>query len=94
MPTCPNASQILDNDTIRRTLDDLANSHAIERLWTRDHTLWKPDPTEIENRLGWLTVLDHMQDGLADLRSFTQASREASTSDVVLLGMGGEQLGA
>ena len=54
MPTRPNASQILDNDTIRRTLDDLANSHAIERLWTRDHTLWKPDPTEIENRLGWL----------------------------------------
>lgn len=93
MPTRPNASQILDNDTIRRTLDDLANSHAIERLWTRDHTLWKPDPTEIENRLGWLTVLDHMQDGLADLRSFTQASREASTSDVVLLGMGGSSLG-
>ncbi|MGZ8385104.1 MAG: glucose-6-phosphate isomerase, partial [Nitrospira sp.] len=93
MPTRPNASQILDNEGIRRTLDDLANSHAIERMWTRDHTLWKPDPTEIENRLGWLTVLDHMQDGLADLRSFAQASREASTTDVVLLGMGGSSLG-
>ena len=48
---------------------------------------------EIENRLGWLTVLDHMQDGLADLCSFAQASREASTTDVVLLGMGGSSLG-
>jgi glucose-6-phosphate isomerase/transaldolase/glucose-6-phosphate isomerase len=83
----------LDNDNISQTLDDLANSHAIERLWTRDHTLWKSDPTEIENRLGWLTVLDHMHDGLADLRSFTQAAREASTTDVVLLGMGGSSLG-
>ena len=93
MPTHLNASQILDNDGIRRTLDDLANSHAIERIWTKDHTLWKPDPTEIENRLGWLTVLDQMHDGLADLRSFAQASRKAGTTDVVLLGMGGSSLG-
>ena len=93
MRTSPSKPQLLDNDNIRRTLDDLANSHAIERIWTRDHTLWKPEPTEIENRLGWLTVLDHMQDGLADLRSFAQASREASTTDVVLLGMGGSSLG-
>jgi len=34
-----------------------------------------------------------MQDGLADLRTFAQASREASTTDVVLLGMGGSSLG-
>jgi glucose-6-phosphate isomerase/transaldolase/glucose-6-phosphate isomerase len=93
MRTGSSRPQLLDSDNIRQTLDDLANSHAIERLWTRDHSLWKPDPTEIENRLGWLTVLDHMQDGLADLRSFAQASREASTTDVVLLGMGGSSLG-
>lgn len=93
MPTRPAPSHILDNPTINRTLDDLASSHAIERIWTRDHTLWKPSPTEIENRLGWLTVLDHMQDGLADLRTFAQAVREAHTTDVVLLGMGGSSLG-
>jgi len=86
-------AQIWDDDRIRQTFDELATSHAIERLWTRDHSVWKPNPTEIENRLGWLTVLDHMQDGLADLRSFSQASREAATTDVVLLGMGGSSLG-
>lgn len=93
MPTRPTPSHILDNPTISRTFDDLASSHAIERIWTRDHTLWKPNPTEIENRLGWLTVLDHMQDGLSDLRTFAQAVREAHTTDVVLLGMGGSSLG-
>ncbi|HRB81972.1 MAG TPA: glucose-6-phosphate isomerase [Nitrospira sp.] len=93
MPTRPTASLLLDNPTISKTLDDLASSHTIERIWTRDHTLWKPSPTEIDNRLGWLTVLDHMQDGLAELRSFEQAAREARITDVVLLGMGGSSLG-
>ncbi|MCS6319830.1 MAG: glucose-6-phosphate isomerase, partial [Nitrospira sp.] len=77
MPTRPTALSLLDTQPISKTLDDLANSHTIERIWTRDHTLWKPSPTEIENRLGWLTVLDHMQDGLAELRNFAQAAREA-----------------
>lgn len=93
MPTRPNVSSLLDSQIISRTLDDLASSHAIERIWTRDHTLWQSNPTEIENRLGWLTVLDHMQDGLSDLRTFAQAAREARTTDVVLLGMGGSSLG-
>lgn len=93
MPTRPTAAHILDSETVSRTFDDLASSHAIERIWTRDHTLWKPDPTEIENRLGWLTVLDPMQDGLAELRTFAQSAREARTTDVVLLGMGGSSLG-
>jgi Glucosamine-6-phosphate isomerases/6-phosphogluconolactonase len=33
----------------------------VERLWQRDHQLWKTDPTEIANRLGWLTVIGEMQ---------------------------------
>lgn len=93
MPIRPKVSPLLDNHSLATTFDDLANTRAIERLWTRDHTLWKPNPTEIDNRLGWLTVLDHMQDGLSDLRSFAQAAREARTTDVVLLGMGGSSLG-
>ncbi len=84
---------IPNDPAITRTLDDLAGSHTIERIWTRDHSLWKSDPTEIDNRLGWLTVLDQMQDGLADLQTFAQAAREARLTDVVLLGMGGSSLG-
>ncbi|MBS0169253.1 MAG: glucose-6-phosphate isomerase [Nitrospira sp.] len=86
-PATPN------DPAITRTLDDLAGSHTIERIWTRDHSLWKPNPTEIENRLGWLTVLDQMQDGRSDLHTFAQAAKEARLTDVVLLGMGGSSLG-
>lgn len=93
MPIRPKVSPLLDNHSLATTFDDLASTRAVERLWTRDHTLWKPNPTEIDNRLGWLTVLDHMQDGLSDLRGFAQAAREARTTDVVLLGMGGSSLG-
>ena len=93
MPIRPNPSSRPTDQAITRTLEDLAGSHTIERIWTRDHTVWKPTPAEIENRLGWLTVLDQMQDGLSDLRTFAQAAREARITDVVLLGMGGSSLG-
>lgn len=93
MPIRPNPSSRPTDEASTRILEDLAGSHTIERIWTRDHTVWKPNPEEIENRLGWLTVLDQMQDGLSDLRTFAQAAREAHITDVVLLGMGGSSLG-
>ena len=30
----------------------------VERIWRKDHTVWKDDPTEIADRLGWLTLAD------------------------------------
>jgi glucose-6-phosphate isomerase/transaldolase/glucose-6-phosphate isomerase len=93
MTTRPNGLHLLNSDHIDRTFDSLTNDHAIDRIWARDHTLWKPDPAEIDNRLGWLTVLDQMQNGLAELQTFAQAARKARTTDVVLLGMGGSSLG-
>ncbi|MFO0731659.1 MAG: hypothetical protein U0361_11850 [Nitrospiraceae bacterium] len=93
MATRSQRPSILEEATVRRTLDELAATRAIDRVWEKDHTLWKPQPTEIENRLGWLTVLDPMQDGLAELRTFSEAVRRAKTTDVVLLGMGGSSLG-
>lgn len=93
MPIRPNPPSRPTDEASTRILEDLAGSHTIERIWTRDHTVWKPNPAEIENRLGWLTVLDQMQDGLSDLQTFAQAVREARITDVVLLGMGGSSLG-
>ena len=34
----------------------LATLDAVARLWAHDFTLFSDDPTEIENRLGWLEV--------------------------------------
>lgn len=65
----------------------------IPRLWDKDHTIWKPDPTEISNRLGWLTVAEHMRDRAVPLTGFARSISEGQFSHVVLLGMGGSSLG-
>ena len=38
-------------------LADLERLDLVARIWARDHTAWKPDPTEIADRLGWLDVV-------------------------------------
>jgi glucose-6-phosphate isomerase len=71
----------------------LSASHAVERLWARDHRLWKQDPTDIANRLGWLTIIEYMQDQTEELRTFAASAQKRGIRDVVLLGMGGSSLG-
>ena len=73
--------------------DSLVASRAVERLWAKDHGLWKPEPTEIVDRLGWLTVIDEMQEQAGLLMSFAKSVRDRGIRDVVLLGMGGSSLG-
>jgi len=71
----------------------LASSHAVERLWARDHRLWKQDPTDITNRLGWLSIIEYMKDRTEELRTFAASAKKRGIRDVVLLGMGGSSLG-
>lgn len=70
----------------------LEQENLIERIWARDHTVWKEEPAEISNRLGWLTVAETMVDEAADLARFAQEIRAADFRNVVLLGMGGSSL--
>ena len=67
----------------------LSASHAVERLWARDHRLWKQDPTDIANRLGRLTIIEYMKDRTEELRTFAASAKKRGIRDVVLLGMGG-----
>ncbi len=71
----------------------LIASRAVERIWACDHRLWKQDPTDIANRLGWLTIVEYMQDRAEDLLTFAAAAKKRGIRDVVLLGMGGSSLG-
>jgi transaldolase / glucose-6-phosphate isomerase len=73
-------------------LDRLRAEDVIERLWTHDHTLWKPDPTEITNRLGWLHAVEVMTPELPRLRDFARGVVAEGFERVVLLGMGGSSL--
>ena len=78
---------------VESALADLQRRQVISRIWTGDHTVWKPDPTEITNRLGWLTVTDVMCEQLPLMEAFANEVREAGFRHVVLLGMGGSSLG-
>ena len=65
----------------------------IQRIWRRDHTLWRPDPREIANRLGWLDIAAAMQSEAPGLAFFADEVRREERRHVVLLGMGGSSLG-
>jgi glucose-6-phosphate isomerase/transaldolase/glucose-6-phosphate isomerase len=71
----------------------LTESRAVERMWACDHRLWKQDPTDIANRLGWLTIVEYMKDRAEDLLTFAASAKKRGIRDVVLLGMGGSSLG-
>ena len=72
-------------------LDELADRDAVARTWAGDHTLWRDDPTEISDRLGWLPVVADMGARVGDLAA--QAAALAEPVDHVLLaGMGGSSL--
>ncbi|HEX6543316.1 MAG TPA: transaldolase, partial [Ktedonobacterales bacterium] len=76
-------------------LDRADQEHFARRVWEKDPSLWKPDPSqqnEITDRLGWLTVMAEMRAELPRLAALRDELRADGTTHVVLLGMGGSSL--
>src|SRR5918992_1490576 len=73
-------------------LGHLADQDTIGRIWGRDHTVWRDDPTEIADRLGWLDAVDRSQGELDRIRRFVKDVRDDGLMQSVLLGMGGSSL--
>jgi hypothetical protein len=67
----------------------LAAGRVAERIRRKDHTLWKPEPNEIANRLGWLDSPQTMQGCLAGIASVVEGVRADGFNFALLLGMGG-----
>ena len=63
------------------------------RLRAHDHTLWSEDPSEISDRLAWLTLPTDMRSELPGLYEFANSIRSAGYRHLTLLGMGGSSLG-
>jgi len=78
---------------VNACLADLQERKVMARIWQKDHTVWKPEPAEITDRLGWLSVTDLMRQQIASLISFAEEIKSAGFDQVVLLGMGGSSLG-
>jgi transaldolase/glucose-6-phosphate isomerase len=77
----------------RPLLEGLQQRRVVERIWSKDHTVWKPNPAEIADRLGWLSVGEAMREQVPTLEAFAKEVRDAGFKHVVLLGMGGSSLG-
>ncbi|MBN1615140.1 MAG: hypothetical protein JW950_11795, partial [Deltaproteobacteria bacterium] len=64
----------------------------VERIRQKDHTVWKPEPTEIANRLGWLDSPQVMPERLSEIDEFVEELCADGYDFVLLLGMGGSSL--
>jgi transaldolase/glucose-6-phosphate isomerase len=73
-------------------LAEMADDRVVARIWAYDHTLWKPDPREIANRLGWLHTAEAMSENLHRLEELAGAVRADGYTHALLLGMGGSSL--
>lgn len=79
-------------EKIETALVLLDKERIITRIWDHDHTVWKPDPTEITNRLGWLEIAGHMEAKVSQIQNFTEQLCKEGYTHALLLGMGGSSL--
>jgi len=77
---------------VEETLNFLDSQGFLDRVWTKDATLWKGDPDAVRNRLGWLTAPTIMRAHADDLKAFADEIRRLQFSQIVVLGTGGASL--
>jgi glucose-6-phosphate isomerase len=80
-------------DAVNRRLAAFQRDRVVERIWQRDHTVWKPEPAEIVDRLGWLDVARDTIARASELEAFAEEAHRDGFRSVLLLGMGGSSLG-
>jgi transaldolase/glucose-6-phosphate isomerase len=79
-------------EAVERRLEQFEREEVAKRIWSKDHTVWRPDPREITDRLGWLTVHDTMRRQIPDLTAFAEQCASDGLRTAVLAGMGGSSL--
>jgi len=81
-------------DGVQCVLDELREARVVQRIWEHDYTVWKPDPSEISDRLGWLDLPETMVPEIPRLEAFAKSVRSEGVERILLLGMGGSSLAA
>ncbi len=71
--------------------NELTSDEVLEDMWAHDYEIWKPDPADITNRLGWLDIAERLRGELSDIQDFARKARTDITR-IVLCGMGGSSL--
>jgi glucose-6-phosphate isomerase len=89
--------------TLKADLGDLAGAvdtsyrrfehdQIMARITRGDYTVWKPQPTEISNRLGWMTIADRMVAQLPEIQRVVSSVQQDGYTQGLVLGMGGSSL--
>ncbi len=86
------ASFGIDEKKITAALVALSKKRIIERVWEEDGTIWKKEPKEIANRLGWLACPHEARKALPRICRFVKEVRQDGYTHALLLGMGGSSL--
>ena len=81
-------------EVVSNALRRLDAERVVRRIWDRDHTVWKPDPQGIVDRLGWLDLPSTMREDVLAMTAFADEVSHAGFRHVVLFGMGGSSLAA
>ena len=81
-----------NQDAYESAFNQLKAGRIVDRIWEHDYTVWRPEPDEISNRLGWLDIAERMRARVADLRAFAAGLHGEGFSHALLLGMGGSSL--
>ncbi|MEM6529775.1 MAG: glucose-6-phosphate isomerase [Chloroflexota bacterium] len=79
-------------NAVDAALTEMATDNIIDRIWNIDHTVWQDDPTEVANRLGWLTSVTMMRENMDKINALVSAVKADGYTNVLLLGMGGSSL--
>ncbi len=80
------------DSVVTAILARMTDDNIAARLWAKDFTLWKPEPKEIVNRLGWLTIAETMTDCVSRMTAVAESVCADGFNRIVLLGMGGSSL--
>ncbi|MCF8242796.1 MAG: hypothetical protein K9J16_15565 [Melioribacteraceae bacterium] len=79
-------------EKINAAYDKLIEEKIITRLWKKDFTIWRDDPDEISNRLGWLDSPESTKAAINEINGFVEEIRNEKFTHALLLGMGGSSL--
>ncbi|MDZ7623806.1 MAG: hypothetical protein U5J96_05085 [Ignavibacteriaceae bacterium] len=77
---------------VEKSLNHISRERIIARIWQKDHTVWRKEPTEISNRLGWLDCVEVTKKSFSEINSFVEEIRKEGFTDALLMGMGGSSL--
>lgn len=77
---------------VEKSLNHINRERIIARIWQKDHTVWRKDPTEISNRLGWLDCVEVTKKSFNEINKFVNEIRKEGLTDALLMGMGGSSL--